>query len=365
MCMLFGFNARRKYELTKSLKKFFWHCNQHPDGWGLCIFSNNNCYPELLKGAGPAINSSVLGSLFREGVRANLVIGHIRKMTAGERGLSNTHPFTARIRNDEWVLAHNGSVNNFRLWGNRYTPHGQTDSEKVLCYIVEQLSSLNRDTTQKEKILCIERTVEEIAVYGKLNLLISDGELLIYHTNYSGTLYQAILEDGIVLCTEPILKGLVWEKVPENRIVVYKNGELIYTGTKHMHSHGPALSHLDENKVKVFVYGTLMKGYWNHHYLEGQKYLGPARIKGYAMYQVSSFPGIIKQGQDEICGELYLVDKKTLARLDRLEDEGRLYNRVEETVYTADATHTAYVYTWLGDVKGCKRVLETPWRIGA
>lgn len=128
----------------------------------------------------------------------------------------------------------------------------------------------------------------------------------------------------------------------------------------------PATRLIDESKIKVFVYGTLMEGCWNHHYLDGQKYLGAARINGYALYQVSSFPGVVKHGQEEIQGELYQVDSAALVRLDQLEGEGRLYKRIQDVAYTADgAAHKAYVYTWLGDINGCKRVLETPWRIGA
>lgn len=45
---------------------------------------------------------------------------------------------------------------------------------------------------------------------------------------------------------------------------------------------------------KVFVYGTLMKGHGNHsYYLSQSEFHGKGEITGYALYAVSSFPGIV------------------------------------------------------------------------
>jgi len=83
------------------------------------------------------------------------------------------------------------------------------------------------------------------------------------------------------------------------------------------------------------------------------------------MYNVSSFPGIVKSKSEDqpISGELYEIDERCLVMLDRLEGEGRMYKRVVETVFTTDGQeHVASVYVWLGKVYSDQMVKETPWK---
>ena len=50
---------------------------------------------------------------------------------------------------------------------------------------------------------------------------------------------------------------------------------------------------------KVFVYGTLMKGHGNYRsYLSQSEFLGTGKITGYALYAVSSYPGIVPEAGD-------------------------------------------------------------------
>lgn len=121
----------------------------------------------------------------------------------------------------------------------------------------------------------------------------------------------------------------------------------------------------NDQKMKVFVYGTLMKGQWNHSYLVGQNFIGGARLDGYEMYQVRSFPGIIRQSGESVYGELYEVDHQTINNLDKLEDEGNMYKRVLENVMTIrdGRLHKAYAYVWLMGIRGCNKVDKMPWGI--
>ena len=94
-------------------------------------------------------------------------------------------------------------------------------------------------------------------------------------------------------------------------------------------------------KYKVFVYGTLMKGMRNHYYLKDSTYLGIDEIEGYTMYNIGSYPGIVK-GSDKIKGEVYEVTQETLDLMDALEGEGYLY--IRETVMTKYGETYVYVY---------------------
>ena len=88
---------------------------------------------------------------------------------------------------------------------------------------------------------------------------------------------------------------------------------------------------------RVFVYGTLKRGYPNNPMLEGCEFLGEAvTVVTYKAITVSadkmvgtSFPVIMPDPSGKpVAGELYTVDDATLARLDQLEREGRSYDRV-------------------------------------
>jgi gamma-glutamylcyclotransferase (GGCT)/AIG2-like uncharacterized protein YtfP len=80
--------------------------------------------------------------------------------------------------------------------------------------------------------------------------------------------------------------------------------------------------------VRVFVYGTLKSGFWNHHLLEGCEFIGgAATVPTYKMIE-SSFPVIMPDPEGKpLAGEVYAVDDETLARLDQLEREGSSYDR--------------------------------------
>ena len=79
---------------------------------------------------------------------------------------------------------------------------------------------------------------------------------------------------------------------------------------------------------RVFVYGTLKRGFWNHHLLNGCECFGvAATVPTYRMIE-NGFPVIMPDPEGKpLAGEIYTVDDETLARLDELEREGRSYDR--------------------------------------
>ncbi len=86
---------------------------------------------------------------------------------------------------------------------------------------------------------------------------------------------------------------------------------------------------------KVFVYGTLKKGFHNHaHYLSGAKDLGVATIEG-IMFHLGGCPAItLCEPFHKIIGEVYEVSWKMIDAMDLLEGVGRnFYDRVEAKVH--------------------------------
>ena len=106
----------------------------------------------------------------------------------------------------------------------------------------------------------------------------------------------------------------------------------------------------------VFVYGTLMKGETNHHYLENSTFLGMATIEGYEMYNVGRYPAII-DGDGIIIGELYQVPNIDMPSIDMLEGEGSLYIKRCETVTDSKGKSSfAFIYVYNRDCSDLERI---------
>jgi len=86
----------------------------------------------------------------------------------------------------------------------------------------------------------------------------------------------------------------------------------------------------------VFVYGTLRRGGAHHHLLADCRGLGPARTRHAYCLVVYGIPFVRSSPlQSPIQGEVYVVDDRTLALLDRLEKHPVRYRRRQVPVITA------------------------------
>lgn len=100
---------------------------------------------------------------------------------------------------------------------------------------------------------------------------------------------------------------------------------------------------------KVFVYGSLRRGFGNHRLLNESPYtefVGQDSING-SLYDCGFFPYFIKNDKEPpVIGEVYEVDINTLGALDRLEgySKGRenynMYNR--KTATTSNGIEVFY-----------------------
>ena len=94
----------------------------------------------------------------------------------------------------------------------------------------------------------------------------------------------------------------------------------------------------------LFVYGTLMDGQPNAHYLDECGCYGEAEINGYTLLQLNGYPGMIK-GDGVVVGELYEIDEEDKRRLDLL--EGSQYKYSRDMVFINDLCFYANFYEFL------------------
>jgi gamma-glutamylaminecyclotransferase len=97
----------------------------------------------------------------------------------------------------------------------------------------------------------------------------------------------------------------------------------------------------------VFVYGSLKRGFVNHHVMTGTKFLGTGITQpGFAMIDLGRYPGVI-QGTAVIAGEVFAAPTPLMGRLDRLEDNGRVYRREVTSIHLPSGTVNAWIYLYL------------------
>lgn len=110
--------------------------------------------------------------------------------------------------------------------------------------------------------------------------------------------------------------------------------------------------------VRVFVYGSLKRGFSNHALLHRAAYLGEhVTTARYTMYDLGSYPAVSIGGRQAISGEVYAVDRQTLAALDRLEDYPRVYDRIRI------ATPFGPAWMYIVPVSARRRVIDGCWRL--
>jgi len=89
----------------------------------------------------------------------------------------------------------------------------------------------------------------------------------------------------------------------------------------------------------VFVYGTLMRGHYNHSLLldNSAVYVDDYTVvDGYKMHSLGAFPAVVPEEEEStpVFGELFYVNDVGLQQLDMLEGYPNFYNRVQvNTLY--------------------------------
>ena len=146
----------------------------------------------LLRESSPAAESDLVRFMEENGPPSNLVLSHIRLATQGEPALRNTQPFQRELGGRAHVFAHNGNMpgveKRCRLDSPRFTPVGETDSERAFCALMEQLGTLWDSANGKPP--AVERRLDLVAEFaaslrpcGPFNFVYTDGDTLFVHAD--------------------------------------------------------------------------------------------------------------------------------------------------------------------------------------
>ena len=120
---------------------------------------------------------------------------------------------------------------------------------------------------------------------------------------------------------------------------------------------------VDSGRGRLFVYGTLMPGESRWPVLEPVATAWSAATAAGTLYDTGhGYPGAaFGATDDEVIGVVVAIRPEhwadTVAALDELEGEGRLYRRIEVETSAGPAT----TYEWMGPVDGLLR-LPAGWR---
>src|ERR1035438_5699931 len=109
----------------------------HLDGWGVSGFHDGRAVYFQRRAESAEDDKKLQQPTADKAQRSQspVLLAHLRKASGGTRAVSNTHPFHSR----DWAFAHEGTVYNaFTLKLVDAEPQGQTDSERLGLYIIEQ-----------------------------------------------------------------------------------------------------------------------------------------------------------------------------------------------------------------------------------
>ena len=118
--------------------------------------------------------------------------------------------------------------------------------------------------------------------------------------------------------------------------------------------------------MKLFVYGTLLRGLERESVLSNSKFLGTVVVRA-KMYDLGRYPGII-EGEGQVIGEVYEIDQITLKKLDEVEGYfpdnplGSEYIRKEVEILSTEVDEPVIAYFYNQKVKESDRIVCGDYR---
>nr|WP_321361710.1 class II glutamine amidotransferase [uncultured Hyphomonas sp.] len=205
MCELFAMSASTPHTVRYELDLFAQEGGEkhrNRDGWGILFSQDRDAY--LFREPDPAASSELTRMVVRNERPCKHLMAHVRRASAGDPALANTHPFDRVVRGKRMAFAHNGDLPGIEarddaraLIGERI---GDTDSELAFLILLDRLNKAE-SASVKDRHSIFSRFAAEMREMGSANFLFFDGEHLFVHADRR----RFETEDGL---TEPREPGL-------------------------------------------------------------------------------------------------------------------------------------------------------------
>lgn len=121
--------------------------------------------------------------------------------------------------------------------------------------------------------------------------------------------------------------------------------------------------------MKVFVYGTLLKGMVRANVLSTARLLDHGFIQA-SLHDLGDYPSISSSNDSQVFGEIYEIDAEILSILDKI--EGFSPKNVQQSLYirrqvvvkgiTMNGNHDAWTYFFNGDLSNKKMITSGDYR---
>ena len=261
MCQLLGMNCATPTDITFSFRGFSQRAgitSDHCDGFGIAFFEDKAC--RLFVDNQSAVESPIAELIQNYPIKSRNVIAHIRKATQGKITLENSHPFVRELWGRQWIFAHNGDLHGFEpILSGRFTPIGNTDSERSFCYLLDQLvQKFGYEEPSLDQIFDLLLEVSpKIAEHGTFNFCLSNGKALF---SYAVTKLHWLVreypfqpaqlvdldvevdfsqhttsEDRVaVITTEPLTQNENWIAYKPGEMILFQHGQPIRKESTHI-----------------------------------------------------------------------------------------------------------------------------------
>ncbi|PZO86466.1 MAG: class II glutamine amidotransferase [Acinetobacter johnsonii] len=254
MCQLLGMNCATPTDITFSFRGFSQRAgitSDHCDGFGIAFFEDKAC--RLFVDNQSAVESPIAELIRNYPIKSRNVIAHIRKATQGKINLENSHPFSRELWGRQWIFAHNGDLHDFDpVLSGRFTPVGNTDSERAFCYLLDQLvNKFGYTEPSLDQVFDLLTDVSpRIAEHGTFNFCLSNGQALFSYAitklhwlvrEYPFKPAQLIdidvevdfsqvttADDRVaVITTEPLTQNEAWTAFAPGEMILFQHGQPI------------------------------------------------------------------------------------------------------------------------------------------
>ncbi len=261
MCELLGMSANVPTDICFSFSGLLLRGGKtgpHSDGWGIVFYEGKGF--RTFKDPAPSCDSSIAEWVQNYPIKSCSVISHIRKANRGEVSLVNTHPFTREIWGRYWSYAHNGQLSDYaHLNTGHFKPVGETDSEKVFCWLLHEIEQHYPDQPDdmKEIFQFIASRCDTLRHKGIFNMLFSDGEyVMAYCSNHLYWITRkapfgkaSLIDDDItvdfhketqpsdlvtLIATAPLTHNEIWHKMQPGEYCVFHLGNAFITNCENL-----------------------------------------------------------------------------------------------------------------------------------